>query len=416
MHPQPSPARAAVLLTAACLTALPALASAQATTWTGGGATDDWFDAGNWSNGVPNGSSATATIAAPAPTRLGAAVTLDRLVINAGGELRPDDGASLSLNTGVSNSGLIDATDGSLAFQSGRFNNQGTIRVGPGGTVSVGAATILNVVNADAPGDVDTLNGGTYVLDGGTLDIAGADFDLGLNRADLTVGRGSTDLFDDFQSGGGSFISDAFGRNDGTLRLVDGASLTTSVPNNARFENFGDLFVGAGSTFAVVAGGRGNLGVNDNGTLRGTGRVLADVGNRGTIAPGETPGAAGTLTIEGVLRLATPSTYAVDLISDTEHDRLVMVSDSEFRGTFDIDLADGFAPADGQEFQIVEFDGTLFVDSTPTVIDNSAFYDFEVFADAGRDGIFARAVLVPEPAALTLLAVPALALRRRRVG
>lgn len=72
-----SPLTALLVATALCAATLPA--SAQST-WTGGAANDDWFDAGNWSGGVPNAIQASVlfdnTGVLPATIDIGSDITL----------------------------------------------------------------------------------------------------------------------------------------------------------------------------------------------------------------------------------------------------------------------------------------------------------------------------------------------------
>ncbi|HUE08646.1 MAG TPA: Ig-like domain-containing protein [Acidimicrobiales bacterium] len=139
-------------------------------TWTGGAGTTDWGTAGNWSTGVPDAAGIDACIPAGATVvDRNAAVVVAELTVAKGSSLTvgtvgaPDaapSGASLSVTSGLDNSGTLTAEPSaagkSTLTVNGPATNTGAFQVF--GTVTVGTAAASNLDNvgtvAIAPGGV----------------------------------------------------------------------------------------------------------------------------------------------------------------------------------------------------------------------------------------------------------------------
>jgi RHS repeat-associated protein len=260
-------------------------------------------------------------------------------------------GTTLTIAPGVTIHGIagtIDATGASLV-------NQGTIASDGGGTITVNAAA--NFANG-------TLTGGSWQASGGgTLLLSGVNI--------------ATDAANVLVSGAGSHITsdasntDALGAlasvaADGTLTFQAGAQESTSA---TEFSNTGLVTVGVGSSFTVAgtysqSGGStvvdgdlelgSSLAVNA-GTLSGSGTVHGDVTNAAVVGPGDP---VGVLTVTGNYTQTAAGTLNTGIGGTTlgsQYAQLNVQGNATLGGTLNINLVNGFGPALGQTFQILNF-------------------------------------------------------------
>jgi hypothetical protein len=165
----------------------------------------------------------------------------------------------------------------------------------------------------------------------------------------------------------------------------------------------------------------GGAFTNSAGSIAGNGTWDGDISGSGTVAPG--PGVA-TLTARNV----TLTTLALEILSPTEYDRLVVRGAFEIAGTAHLQLTLGYDPLDEvHSFLLVDNDGTdAIIGAEPrhfrfqgnelsegeTFFVGSQAMRISYFGGDGNDlVIFA----VPEPTSLTLAiaVLPLLAARRR---
>lgn len=120
--------------------------------------------------------------------------------------------------------------------------------------------------------------------------------------------------------------------------------------------------------FNLVKSGDGTLRINNvvvadggtvtglTGTIAGSGSIAGDFENVGaTMAPGNSPG---TLTILGEYRQAPEGKLRIELGGDqrgTEYDVLNVGGTATLGGTLEVVLFDGFIPAEGAVFDILDF-------------------------------------------------------------
>ncbi|WJV25492.1 MULTISPECIES: autotransporter outer membrane beta-barrel domain-containing protein [Pseudomonas] len=182
-----------------------------------------------------------------------------------------------------------------------RESDAGRVIVSNSGTIEGHTGIALNGV------DGDVFNSGIIVGRGGNA-IEFDQFNPFSNT--LTLDTGSV-LVGDVLGGAGSNTLVLKGRNtedlskfhnmqrlsmqgeDWTLKGIGGFTKGTSVTN-------GRLFVDGSLTSPTVV-------VDRDGTLSGSGTIVGDVRNAGTLAPGSQGGPAGTLTIDGDLTLTRSS-------------------------------------------------------------------------------------------------------------
>lgn len=204
--------------------------------------------------------------------------------------------------------------------------------------------------------------------------------------------------------------------------MIDGAGSTLTTPLLA----IGQGYVFDPNANQLVEGGPGarsvatvrnggtviadTIVVGGNGTLRGDGGILiADVVNRGQIAPGESPGmlvidgdfaqdASGLLRIE--IGGSAPGTYDVLQVTGT----------ATLGGTLKIELVDGYVPEAGARFDFL---------TAGQLVGDFAFFDLPTIGGEpaltvtrGPNGF--SATVVPLPGALWLFGAATLALAARR--
>jgi hypothetical protein len=108
-----------------------------------------------------------------------------------------------------------------------------------------------------------------------------------------------------------------------------------------------------------VLGGLGTVNVATlnllGGVLNGTGTIIGNVNNTaGTVSPGASPG---TLTIDGNYVQGSGGTLAIEIggtAAGTQYDQLVVTGDATLGGALDVALINGFVPASGDSFTVVQ--------------------------------------------------------------
>ena len=334
---------------------------------------------------------------------LGANVTLgtganlavtNTTTVNAGALLRVD-GGSFS-GAGIMNSGTIDHRDGllnftgtlnnaagsrlfvgGLAWTGGNINNAGriTLQNGIGEIGGAGALTNTGVVTGDGtlsravtnsaggqiraePGKTLTFTGtlaansGTLSLEGGTLDFTTA---ITNAAAGFISGRGALHTVGVTNNGVMAFsggYADVFGdvTNASGARIVtSGASSTTTFFDDVA-HNGVEIFTGTNASTVFFGSQSGS------GPLTGTGTVYFV----GDLRPGSSPGA---VSISPQAVFAPSTTLVVEIggtTAGTQHDKITFSSAATpqvaWDGTLAVTLINGFTPAAGQTFNILDFD------------------------------------------------------------
>ena len=239
-------------------------------------------------------------------------------------------------------------------------------------------------------------------------------------------------------SGGGTLEVGIGGaiNNTGTLQASGGGTLR--LLNNASVMNAGTVSIASGSqldiqgaTYVQTAGVTNVNGVFSaaptpvdirGGTLSGTGTVIANVSNGGTVAPGNSPGSLFvfgnyTQTPSGILDIEIAG-----LTAGSGYDELRVIGNAFLAGTLDIELIDGFAPTADAFFDILvtglfspgsvlgRFD-TVDLPSLSTGIWGVSYLN-------DRVRVTFTLVPVPEPSSMLLLSAGlgllGIALRRRK--
>ncbi|MBN2476016.1 MAG: hypothetical protein JXB62_15500 [Pirellulales bacterium] len=163
--------------------------------------------------------------------------------------------------------------------------------------------------------------------------------------------------------------------NDGTINAVKGTLLfdyADSVTNSGDVEiTLGARFNLANVAYTQTAGVTNLLGGElqsygtgavidlQGGTLTGSGTVTGPLLNAGEVAPG---GPLGALDLNGDYTQTATGILALDIggtAAGTEHDVFNVWNDAVFDGTLAIDIADGYTPALGDLFEVINYDSYL---------------------------------------------------------
>jgi outer membrane autotransporter protein len=301
-----------MLATIALLTASTVSTRAQTTDWTGA-VSSDWFDARNWTVGVPSNTTSanintvtprSTTIATPSPTPTEPRARAFELIVGADGT-----GVLVIQNGGLLNNvnGFIGNLPGGLGTVTvtgagSNWENTGTVAVGRFGT---GALNIQNGGRASSAGGADI---GLFAGSTGTVTVTGAGSTWIMGNPNVS-GAG--------QSGG--LTIGTFGT--GTLTIANGGMVTNSLNPFAFPANIGNFagsqgtvtVTGAGSTWSnlslgnLLTGlnignfGTGTLTIADSGvvTMNRSISIATNTSAIGTLNIGSSPGspaaAAGTL-------------------------------------------------------------------------------------------------------------------------
>jgi len=279
-------------------------------------------------------------------------------VSNTLGVIGMSAGSEGTINVDGTGSNWTNTVDGLILGYWG----QGSLNITNGGTVS---NTLAFLGSSSGTGYVGT---GTATVDG-----AGSTF---TNSGDLYVGELGVGVLN-VLSGGAVSNVDGFigayggGDSEGSV-TVDGAGSTWS--------STGSLYVGgqedtAGGTATLDVTGGGTVtvtdtlkiwgagtvaldggqvtaaGVDNEGTISGTGEVqAAALSNSGTVSPGLS---AGVMTVDGDFTQAAAGTLKIDLAGSAAHDILDVTGAASLDGELTVLLIDGFNCTCGQEFTIL---------------------------------------------------------------
>ncbi|MDX2204457.1 MAG: autotransporter domain-containing protein [Hyphomicrobiaceae bacterium] len=261
------------------------------------------------------------------------------------------DGVDIDYKATITNYGIIQGTGAKGVGSDGLANTSEAIAIGGGTVDNKAGATIYGagngiLVDNSSQGNafykVEITNAGTIA--GGTgygIYIRSAFDNVITNSGTITGGNGKAIVFGDgndtlniltgsvingtVDGGAGSNTVNLAGTgtfagtiNFQRLNLLSGTWTLTGT------ESYADgAYISDGGTLIET----GNLGATVNvasgGTLAGTGTVGGVVlASGGTISPGLTPGAIGTLTVAGNIAFSSGSQYLVDMASSGTSDRI----------------------------------------------------------------------------------------------
>ncbi len=346
------------------------------------------------------------------------------LAIINGGTFLADQSSPLTINsTTFTNNGTLQVNSGSQMHVEGTFNNfsGGTLAGGSyilnGGTMQVDAfgstGGELTTLGDGVHSTVLTLNGTNATTQ--LLDSAGKN---ALNLSAVTA-NASLNLTNGYQMSNSSAFTNA-----GNV-LIDG---TSSLSVASYDQTAGQTVIQAGGTLdantVTISGGAMTVdGTLDPASIEiltaldGTGNIIGNVTNDGTVEPGDS-GTPGTLTITGNYTQHSTGILLEDILGTSSYSVLDVSGDVNLDGTIKVNLLGGFTPGDGETFAFLtgfsSFSGSLTISGVPDPQDWSIFQSGDSldlrFGQAGG--------AVPEPRFVILeaavLACVAFAWRRRR--
>jgi hypothetical protein len=279
----------------------------------------------------------------------------------------------INANGGVTNQGLMEATNTSVLNLSAVVSNSHTIQTKgsgsqvlvPGtikntGTFMVGSGTLFNINGTFTNFSGTTLTGGSYSVSG-TLQFNGANI---VNAAAHITLTGTASAIIDQSSNDGMRNLAAITAK-GSLTLHSGKTLATP----AGLSSAGKLTVGAGTNLKVTGSYTQTSGTTTvDGTLTapsgtaiqagnvfGKGTIASAVVSSGSFTAGDSPTKTGKLS---------PSTYTQNasgslniaiggLTAGTQYGQLAMANGASLNGTLNVTLINNFIPAIGNTFTIL---------------------------------------------------------------
>lgn len=254
---------------------------------------------------------------------------------------------------------------------SSAFNNLGKLQVNAGSTLQITgpAGSFSNFAGT-------TLTGGAYVVSG-TLKFDGAN--IATNAANIVLFGPSSQIVD--QSNANALTNFVTNAAAGKFTLAGNQNLTTSAGN---FTNAGNMTISSGSTFTVGNGGNTALPVNytqtggkttvdgtvtasattagpptlnlQSGSLFGSGTVGDTVTSSSIITPGDSATATGKLAISGTYTQNPAGALDISIggtTVGTKYDQLNVTGTASLKGTLNVSLINGFVPALGASFDIL---------------------------------------------------------------
>lgn len=168
--------------------------------------------------------------------------------------------------------------------------------------------------------------------------------------------------YDEAQINSGTVVVDAVGQHAGVLKLGATAGSNGHLHVNSGWLEVADaIVVGAhdtGQGKLTLAGGgisAPQVVIGFLGQVTGTGSLTASVTSSGAILPGNS---TGSLTIAGNYTQNTDGVLSIDLASAANFDTLIVNGNIQLAGLLEINLLDGYEPALGASFDVLNWTGT----------------------------------------------------------
>jgi hypothetical protein len=334
----------------------------------------------------------------------------------------------------VNNQGTVEANvkGGTLDLYIAPTTNNGVFRADPGATLSLVNSTLTNFTSSGSTG---TLTGGTYQIYSGTMN-----FYNGGNLNNITTNAASILL--DGSAGAPQFVDQnrnsalanlSINSSTGSFTIQNGVNLTTSPLGSSAFSNYGELAIGAKSSFTVGGSndfvqysGTTTLGASSSaltvsdrhsivlneGTIQGLGTIRGNLSNSGGVVLPGVIGTPGVLTVTGNY-LDSGDTSASHLgIQIGGPDALHGLAQLDVDGTatlggglLDLSLVNGFRPYNGERFEILTSSGLsgMFSDNTIELGNVDFKVEYSPSGYANDVVLVAQVGSVPEPSSWLLL-------------
>lgn len=341
-------------------------------------------------------------------------------------------GAGATFNHGAGTFAIGNGNAGTLTVSNGAVANVTHLSLAEGNATSTG---VLNITGATVTTSQNFYGayfgtGTTNINAGGSLNVSrfvslsqigGSNGTININGANARM-----TLSSNFVNVSGLRLG--YGGN-GTLNVSNGGTLTVApgTVNHVTF-NSGDLTTGNG-TLNLLSGGTVDLAGTSSllkgtgtgtatfnftgGTLKNAVSIAVPVNQQGgTFTAGSSTSAIGTTTLTAGYTLGPAGTLQVDLagsggVAGTDFDYYAITGAANLNGYVALLTANGFTPTIGQTFNVLTA-GTVDITGA-----TAGGWGLSVIS--GGNGQILQATYVPEPAALALVGLGAMAgLRRRR--
>jgi len=261
----------------------------------------------------------------------------------AGGLIQSQQGAgvdSLAGTTTVFNSGTISGETGlKLLGAASVTNNLGGTITGTGGLAILSSGGSTKISNAGTiNGNVSLANAANtaQLFSGSRIN---GNLNLGPSAAsDLVLDGSGEQAFSQAVSGTTTNAGSLTKQGSGTW-IVD-VAMNAPVATNILA---GVLTVDSSLTSPLVT-------VQAGGLLKGSGVIIGNIVNVGTLSPGNSPG---TLTVNGNYTQGAGGTYNVQIFSPQDYSRLIISGHASLDGTLHLTLASGFKLRPGDTFTVL---------------------------------------------------------------
>lgn len=350
-----------------------------------------------------------------------------------------------SLGIGRDSNGTVNVLDSELIVRDLGSLDSAVMEIGgaTGGSGNDGVG-VLNIIG-DAPAPIEfglsgdltvgvNAKGTLKVADGAFALISGSATFAKNAEADLVVESGAQLSVQQAvvlgETRQASAVVDGQGSSLSAATELDVMNATLEAKNGGTVRVGEELFVGpsgtvdtrSGAVTVGIAGAEtGKLKVGIGGVVEGVGTLRGTFENvGGEVRPGASPG---QLTIDGDFVQGEEGATFFEiggLLAGEEYDQLIVTGDALVDGSFFIDFIDGFAPSEGDSFDLMPVFGSTDVIGTVPVevrgLEDGFEFDFGqndaggLIFIANNDGVYAGSIggdpldpnAVPEPSSLVV--------------
>ncbi len=306
--------------------------------------------------------------------------------------------------TGFQSAGTLTVGANTVTLASKGFSNLGVLTSLAGGTINAANGVSLGIGsnlsgNGTVSGKVAAGFGSTIEASGGNLALGNSSSLVGFaSDGEIYTGTNTLTLNDSNQAVLGSYTQVGSGGTSGTLAATNG--LIIDIGHNLE----GQGLISSTNTLAkaVIMNGytKGTgTGLNFNGYVKGIGIFDGTVMFSGTIAPGLSPAS----TTFNNIALGDTGTLEMELGGRQlggQYDHLNILGTGTLDGTLSVLLIDGFQPALGDTFNLLDGNTTGSFDtlSLPTLGSGLAWNTSQLYSTGSLS-----VTAIPEPGMLALV-------------
>jgi T5SS/PEP-CTERM-associated repeat protein len=310
------------------------------------------------------------------------------LTITSGGELASGGGV-IAANPGSSGTVLVTGT-GSEFFSRGLVvQSGGSVTATSGGTINSGGTTLSNFGNVTVGSGGSLVTGNSIIGFGPYLQFAGSTTVAGtLHSNNYILVAGSTTV-----QNGGQLTADGTYEQAGNTIVNPGGTLSASL-----ITMLGGSLQVDGTVNPLM------VNINSGAMLFGTGNIIGDVTNAGSIFPGDMP-LPGLLSETGNYTQTDTGAFIENIGGSSSFGDLGITGTATLNGALDITLLDGFIPFNGEIFTIATFNdlGLPGTFSTVDLFNDPSQNVSVLYSDNELQIQFNNRAPVPEPTSIILL-------------